>query len=58
MYFESNALCQEWTFSISEEFVDSFEIFLISPPEVFLGKVFCKDTANLQEKTHAEVWFQ
>ena len=29
-----------------------------SPPEVFLKKVFWKYTVNLQENTHAEVWFQ
>ena len=28
-----------------------------SPPEVFLKKVFRKYAANLQENTHAEVWF-
>ena len=29
-----------------------------SHPEVFLEKVFWKYIANLQENTHAEVWFQ
>ena len=28
-----------------------------SPPEVFLGKVFWKYAANLQETTHAKVRF-
>ena len=29
-----------------------------SRPEVFLKNVFWKYAANLQENTHAEVWFQ
>ena len=29
-----------------------------NPPEVFLKKVFWKYAANLQEYTHAEVWFR
>ena len=37
-------------------------LFRSSHPDVFLGKgvlkVFWKYAANLQENTHAEVWFQ
>ena len=32
--------------------------FIGRPPEVFLGKDVWKYAANLQENTHAEVWFQ
>ena len=45
--------------NILEPFQNGFKgIGRSSSPDVFLGKVFWKYTANFQENTHAEVWFQ
>ena len=38
--------------------MDTDKNFRSSHPEVFLEKVFWKYVANLQENTHAKVWFQ
>ena len=39
-------------------FYDEPAITRSTHPKVFLGKVFWKHAANLQENIHAEKWFQ
>ena len=49
---EWNVRCSHWSCSVKKSVQKS------SHPEVFLGKVFWKYTANLQENTYTEVWYQ
>ena len=52
---------QTWGSYLQLDIWDDYHVFLISRssyPEVFLRHLFWKYVANLQENTHAEVWFQ
>ena len=51
LYADSWGLC-------SWDFWQIIECFRSSHPEVFLGKGLWKYAANLQENTHAKMWFQ
>ena len=46
--------CNEWLCMVSKLKSKSRS----SPPEVSLGKCVLKKAANLQENTHAKVWFK